>query len=94
MGKRLRTDLEALRDAYPYVSGVRQQGLLVAIDFDLPPAGVAAVTRAVRAQPFLSIGPGPGPSSALRLAPPLTISAEEVDELVSLVEAGLSAAAV
>ena len=52
------------------------------------------MTRAVRDQPLLSIGPGPGPSPSLRLAPPLTITAEEIEELVGLVEAGLAAVAI
>ena len=94
MGELLRTGLESLRATYRHISGVRQEGLLAAIDFDLPVPELAAVTRAVRDQPLLSIGPGPGPSPSLRLAPPLTITAEEVEELVGLVEAGLAAAAI
>jgi len=55
---------DAVGDGDAAIERIRQLGLLVSIDFGLPTEVLAAVMRAVRAQPLLSIGPGRAPGTA------------------------------
>jgi len=66
----------------PHVTGVRGQGLLRAITFDEPISG--AVATIARAAGFIVNAVAP---DAIRLAPPLVIRAEQLDELVAALPA-------
>ncbi len=72
VGERLRHGIEQL--AHPLVAGVRGAGLLLGLVLAAPVAG--AVTAALREHGFLANAPRP---DVLRLAPPLVITAEQVD---------------
>ncbi|MCI0543611.1 MAG: aminotransferase class III-fold pyridoxal phosphate-dependent enzyme [Actinobacteria bacterium] len=87
MGKRLSEGLSMVATGYEFVTGIRATGLLVAVDFDLPAERLGRLGENLRSQAFLSFGPYP--SGVMRLAPPLTITPEEVDQLVEMVAAGL-----
>jgi adenosylmethionine-8-amino-7-oxononanoate aminotransferase len=88
MGKRLQEGLAVVGAEHDFVTGVRSTGMLVGVDFDLPPDRMSRLGEALRRRPFLSFGPVP--SGVMRLAPPITISADEVDDLVGMVADGLA----
>jgi adenosylmethionine-8-amino-7-oxononanoate aminotransferase len=88
MGKRLHEGLAMATAEHDFVTGVRSTGMLVGVDFDLPADRMSRLGETLRRRPFLSFGPFP--SGVMRLAPPITISAEEVDELVGMVADGLA----
>lgn len=75
MGRRLVDRVE--RHALPHVLGVRGVGLLRAITFDAPIS--ASVAAAARAHGYLV---NPVAPDAIRLAPPLIVTADQLDEFV------------
>jgi adenosylmethionine-8-amino-7-oxononanoate aminotransferase len=88
-GERLHRGLESLRTRHGIIAAVRSVGLLVAVDFSLSVDELRRLNEAVRAQPMLVFGPVPG--GTIRFAPPLTIEPSEVDEIVAMVDAALTA---
>jgi adenosylmethionine-8-amino-7-oxononanoate aminotransferase len=88
-GERLHRELEELATRYPIIAAVRSVGLLVAVDFDVPIDELRRLDDAFRRQPMLAFGPAP--SGTLRFAPPLVIEPAEIDEIVAMVDAALSA---
>lgn len=79
VGEHAASALEALED----VAAVRQQGLLIGVDLaqETPDEAVApAVVGAARAAGFILNATGP---ATLRLAPPLIITAAEIDTFVA-----------
>jgi acetylornithine/N-succinyldiaminopimelate aminotransferase len=87
-GEALRADLEQLVGAVPYASGVRGRGLLLVVELDEPVAG--AVEEACRERFLVVNAVGP---DAVRLAPPLTVSDEELSLAVSVIGEALSSVA-
>jgi acetylornithine/N-succinyldiaminopimelate aminotransferase len=85
VGDRFAAGLAALADRHPAVAGVRGRGLLLALVLERPVA--ADVARELRAARVLV---GPIGERVVRFAPPLTISAEEVDVALAAVDAALS----
>jgi adenosylmethionine-8-amino-7-oxononanoate aminotransferase len=89
MGTRLRESLQAAVGRSPIVGEVRGRGLMVCVDFVQPDGSgrpldgerVAALDRKAWDRGAIVYARG----SVLRLAPPLCISAAEVDQLVGLV---------
>lgn len=89
MGARLHTALEARVGGYPIVGEVRSRGLMVAIDFADPERRdqpldaklVTSLNTKALDRGYIVVAK----DSVLRLAPPLCISAAEVDELSQLV---------
>ncbi|HEX7609781.1 MAG TPA: acetylornithine/succinylornithine family transaminase, partial [Solirubrobacteraceae bacterium] len=71
LGERLAARLEQL----PHVVAVRGRGLMIACELDVPAPGVAR--RALLEQRLVLNATGP---TTLRLLPPLTISAAEIEE--------------
>jgi predicted acetylornithine/succinylornithine family transaminase len=71
--------LEAGLARLPGVTGVRGRGLLLGATLDRP---AAEVVDACRAAGLLVLSAGP---DVLRLAPPLVVSAEEVDEALDVI---------
>jgi predicted acetylornithine/succinylornithine family transaminase len=75
-GEYLRRRLRALNS--PHVREVRGAGLLVGVDLDIPAAPVIA---AARARGLLVINAG---ETTLRIAPPLIVTPEHIDEAVAV----------
>ncbi|OKI66849.1 acetylornithine transaminase [Micromonospora sp. CB01531] len=86
IGERLRRGIEAL--GHPLVAEVRGAGLLLGVVLDQPVAG--AVATALRDAGFLV---NPVQPSVVRLAPPLILSAAQVDALLAALPAAFDAAA-
>ncbi|MFV6028643.1 acetylornithine transaminase [Streptomyces sp. NPDC056264] len=84
MGELLRTGVEALE--HPLVAGVRGAGLLLGVVLTEPVA--VRVQEAAQEAGFLVNAAGPG---TVRLAPALTVSARQVEELVEALPAVLDA---
>ncbi|MGC5662676.1 acetylornithine transaminase [Micromonospora sp. WMMD723] len=83
-GERLRRGVEAL--GHPLVAEVRGAGLLLGIVFTAPVAG--PVADALRSAGFLVNPVQPG---VIRLAPPLVLTAEQVDAFLAALPAALDA---
>ncbi|PSK65447.1 Acetylornithine aminotransferase [Micromonospora sp. MH33] len=86
IGERLRRGIEGL--GHPLVAEVRGAGLLLGIVLDAPVS--RAVTGALREAGFLVNPVQPG---VVRLAPPLILTAEQVDAFLAALPAALDAAA-
>ncbi|MPZ25481.1 MAG: acetylornithine transaminase [Micromonosporaceae bacterium] len=86
VGERLRLGVEALR--HPLVAAVRGAGLLLGVRLTNPVAGAAAT--ALRRAGFLV---NPVQPDVLRLAPPLTLTAEQADSFLAALPAALTGAA-
>lgn len=76
-GSHLLAQLAALENSH--VKAVRGQGLLVGIELDVP---VAPILARARDRGLLIINAG---SHIIRLAPPLTITREQIDEAVQII---------
>ncbi|MCZ6544651.1 MAG: acetylornithine transaminase [Chloroflexi bacterium] len=87
-GERVQRRLRALEDTQPAVAGVRGQGLLVALVLHEEIA--ADVVAAARERGLLCNNVRP---NAVRLMPPLTVSNDELDRAVEILEASLEAVA-
>ncbi len=85
MGLRLTQRLEELKSRFSFISEVRGRGLLIALEFDDDVAAKALSLSNEAGVLFNMVKP-----NTLRLMPPLTISAEEVDEGVGRLEQALS----
>jgi acetylornithine aminotransferase len=82
VGEQLRYGIEALR--HPLVAGVRGAGLLLGVVLTAPVSG--PVAGALREAGFLVNPVQPG---VIRLAPPLVITAEQVDSFLAALPAAL-----
>ena len=85
-GARFRERLHSLEDRHPEVVGVRGQGLMVALEFASDIS--AAVAAACRENGLLLNNVRP---NAIRFLPPLTVTEEELDRAVEIVEAAVEA---
>ncbi|RKN35192.1 acetylornithine transaminase [Micromonospora musae] len=86
IGERLRRGVEAL--GHPLVSGVRGAGLLLGVVLTAPVSRVFA--EALRERGFLV---NPVQPDVVRLAPPLILTAEQVDAFLAALPAALDATA-
>ena len=84
----LTAGFEAMVGTVPHVSGWRGRGLLLGLEFDAP---IAAEVEAACEARFLVVNAVR--PDVLRLAPPLTVSADEVDLALSVIRAAVSAVA-
>ncbi len=85
IGERLRRGVEALD--HPLVSGVRGAGLLLGVALTAPVS--AAVATALQGAGFLT---NPVQPDAVRLAPPLILTAEQADAFLAALPAALDSA--
>ena len=85
-GDRLRAGLERLAEASPAAAGVRGRGLMLGLRLAEPRAG--ELVDALRERGALSC---PAGADVVRFVPPLTISREEIDEALGIVERALAA---
>ena len=85
-GARFMERLHSLEDRHPEVAGARGQGLLVAVEFASDIS--ADVVAACRERGLLANNVKP---DAIRFLPPLTVSDEELDRAIEILEAALEA---
>ena len=85
---RLREGLAGLVGRVPHAKGVRGRGLLLGLELDAPVAGAVEVACRERLLLVNAVAP-----DVLRLAPPLTVSREEVDLALAGLEEALTAVA-
>jgi 4-aminobutyrate aminotransferase len=94
MGKRLRGRLDALAERHEGIAEVRGKGLMQGIELVQPgglapdPTATAAVLEDTRERGLL-IGKGGMEGNVVRLAPPLSLTAEETDEGAEILEKAL-----
>jgi acetylornithine/N-succinyldiaminopimelate aminotransferase len=87
--RRLREGLDRLVATAPLASGVRGRGLLLGLELDTP---VAAVVEAVCRERFLIVNAVA--ADVVRLAPPLTVTRQEIDLALAGLEEALRETAV
>lgn len=94
-GARLRAGLEKLQKHYPFIGDVRGMGLMQALEIVVPggskkpdAAKAGAFVTAARKHGLL-IGKGGLYGNAIRIAPPLTAAAADVDEALAAMEGAL-----
>jgi 2,2-dialkylglycine decarboxylase (pyruvate) len=93
MGERLSKGLYALKDRYECVGDVRGRGLLAGIEFvrdraskaPAPQFGAAVSRRCFELGMNINIVQLPGMGGVMRMAPPLTITPEELDLGVEII---------
>ena len=78
MAERLWDGLRALQDKHAFIREVRGAGLMIGVDMDRPVKGFVA---AARERELLVLSAG---ETVLRLLPPLTVNAAEVDQALSV----------
>ncbi|MEY3020531.1 MAG: hypothetical protein RLZZ272_1515, partial [Actinomycetota bacterium] len=84
VGERLAAGLRPLAARYPQVAGVRGRGLLLALVLDVPLA--PALESALRAERVIAGAIG---TQVLRLAPPLTIGDDEVEQALAAIASAM-----
>ena len=85
-GEQLVNGLRAALAGSPHVKQVRGAGLLVGIELDVM---AGPVVEACRAKGLLIITAGKG--DIVRLVPPLTVSAQEVDQAIAILKEAILA---
>ena len=97
LGDQLRMGLERLGEKYPLIGDVRGKGLMQGIEFVLDrktkepaPQAVGQLFEESKARGLL-IGKGGLYGNVIRIAPPLTASAEQIDEAIEILDHALAA---
>ena len=87
-GEQLTSGIRALEDRHPLIDHVRGKGLLVAVQLseDVGPALVAAIRERGLICNVVK-------SNVLRLVPPLTISEEEINDAIGIIDDALASIA-
>lgn len=92
-GQRLRNGLEKLQERYPVIGDVRGKGLMQGMEFvranKQPAADLVAEFFEETKQGGLLVGKGGLYGNAVRIAPPLTVSTEQVDTALTIMEQAL-----
>jgi 2,2-dialkylglycine decarboxylase (pyruvate) len=94
LGQRLRAGLEELEDRHEVIGDVRGRGLLLGVELvedrerrePAPQLGAAVSRRALELGLNMNIVNFPGLSSVWRIAPPLTVTAEEIDRALAILD--------
>ncbi|MEO8604687.1 MAG: aspartate aminotransferase family protein [bacterium] len=84
MGERLSAGLRALATKHPLIKAVRGRGLLIGVELTQP--GGPVVDRCLAAGLIINCTA----NTVLRLTPPLTVSAAEVDEALAILDKALT----
>jgi 4-aminobutyrate aminotransferase-like enzyme len=97
MGDHLRGGLERLWEKYPLIGDVRGKGLMQGIEMVMnrqtkepAPTAVAQLFEETRNHGLL-IGKGGLFGNVIRIAPPLTVTAEQVDEALAILDHAFAA---
>jgi 4-aminobutyrate aminotransferase len=95
MGERLMAGLDRIAERNPVIGEVRGKGLMVATEFVTPsgrpnPAAVSSVVGNAIEQGLLLLTCGTW-DQAIRIIPPLNVSAEQIDDFLSLYETAVGA---
>jgi 4-aminobutyrate aminotransferase len=90
MGHRLRDRLQPVVDATPWIAELRGKGLMLAIeavhpDSNQPNGPAAAQLMEITKREGLLVGKGGLYGNVLRIAPPLTVTEEEIDEAADII---------
>ena len=85
MGERLAAGLQTLAARHPVLRGVRGRGLLVGAELDQP--GGPVVERCLARGLIINCTA----NTVLRITPPLTVSAAEVDQALAILDGALAA---
>jgi 4-aminobutyrate aminotransferase len=96
-GARLKAGLRAVADRHPIVGDLRGKGLMIGIELVSPGGNTPSVTLASRVleetrERGLLVGKGGLHNNVIRLAPPMTLTDDEVDEALAILEAAIAAA--
>jgi len=86
LGQYLKDGLNRLKGNYPFVTGVRGLGLLLAIEFDSPIGGKLKTACLDGGLLVNDVKP-----NALRFMPPLNITRDEIDEALGILDKALAA---
>jgi 4-aminobutyrate aminotransferase len=95
VGQRLKSGIVDIQSRYPMIGEVRGKGLMIGVEFVKPggkepdPATTADVMEAAKANGLL-IGKGGLYGNTLRIAPPLSLTEEEADEGIDLLESAIA----
>ena len=85
MGALLRRQLEGLKAKHGFVREVRGMGLMIGVDLAVP---VKDILVRAREHGLLALSAG---ETVLRLLPPLTVSASEIEEAIGILAAAMAA---
>ena len=96
-GSRLMAGLRAVADRHPIVGDLRGKGLMVGIELVEPGGNTPSVALATRVLEQtralgLLVGKGGLHNNVIRLAPPMTVTDDEVDEAVGILDNAIAAA--
>ncbi|CAN5872264.1 aspartate aminotransferase family protein [soil metagenome] len=97
VGQRLKSGIVDIQSRYPMIGDVRGKGLMIGVELIQPggkdpdPATTAAVMEAAKAKGLL-IGKGGLYGNTLRIAPPLSLTEDEADEGLNLLESAIATA--
>jgi 4-aminobutyrate aminotransferase len=95
VGQRLKSGIVDIQSRYPVIGEVRGKGLMIGVEFVQPggkepdPATTADVMEAAKANGLL-IGKGGLYGNTLRIAPPLSLTEDEADEGIDLLESAIA----
>jgi 4-aminobutyrate aminotransferase-like enzyme len=94
MGNRLREGLDALKEKYPVIGDVRGMGLMQGMelvgDKKMPDAGSAKRLMELTRNNGLLVGKGGTYGNVLRVAPPLNVSQEQIDQALKQLDRSFS----
>jgi 4-aminobutyrate aminotransferase len=96
-GARLKAGLRAVADRHPIVGDLRGKGLMIGIELVSPGGNTPSVALATRVleetrERGLLVGKGGLHNNVIRLAPPMTLTDDEVEEALAMLEAAIAAA--
>lgn len=96
-GARLKAGLRAVADRHPIVGDLRGKGLMIGIELVTPGGNAPSVALATRVleetrERGLLVGKGGLHNNVIRLAPPMTLTDDEVEEALAILEAAIAAA--
>jgi 4-aminobutyrate aminotransferase-like enzyme len=88
-GKQMMEGLRALQQRFPFIKDVRGKGLLIGLELD--DAGRTERFSSEAEERRVLLGWSMYAEATVRLAPPLIITAEQIDKGLSIIEEALSA---
>jgi 4-aminobutyrate aminotransferase len=97
VGQRLKSGIVDIQSRYPMIGDVRGKGLMIGVEFvhngskDPDPETTAAVMEEAKSNGLL-IGKGGLYGNTLRIAPPLSLTEDEADEGLDLLESAIAKA--